>query len=112
MCTPRLQQTVRNLNESGRQNFEDISLCLRVVPTKMFCPTINRMKEEEMKCRDSSIEMGFEDKFVEIFRLRNKLTKISAEISEKKWSQSWYFMWGNELYYKTVLYANPTLKNC
>ena len=46
-------------------------------------------------------------KFVEINRLRNKLNKISAEISEKKWSQHWYFMWGLELYNKTVLYANP-----
>ena len=34
----------------------------------------------------------FVDKFIEILRLRNKLTKISAEISEKKWSQSWSFM--------------------
>ena len=51
--------------------------------------------------------MGFVDKFVEIFRLRNKLNKISAEISEKKWSQHCSFMWGHELYNKKVLYANP-----
>jgi hypothetical protein len=35
----------------------------------------------------SSLELGFVDKFVEVFRLRNKLEKISAEIAEKKWSQ-------------------------
>ena len=54
----------------------------------------------------SSLELGFVDKFVEVFRLRNKLDKISAEITEKKWSQQWSFMWGYELYNKTVLYAN------
>ena len=50
---------------------------------------------------------GFIDKFVEVFRLRNKLEKISAEIAEKKWSQQCAFKWGYELYNKTVLYANP-----
>ena len=51
--------------------------------------------------------MGFVDKFVEVFRLRNKLNKIFAEITEKNWSLQWSFMWGYELYNKTVLYANP-----
>ena len=53
------------------------------------------------------MELGFLDKFVEVFRLRSKLNKISAEITEKGWSQHWSFMWGYELYNKTVLNANP-----
>ena len=78
-----------------------------------LCTTINRRKKEkeEMKFGDSSIEMGFVDKFVKIFRLRNKLNKLSAEISEKKCSQNWSFMWGYELYNKTALYANPLFEN-
>ena len=72
-----------------------------------LCTTHNKKKDEDIKLCDSSFEMGFVDKFVEIFRLRNKLNKISAEVSEKKWSQHWSFMWGHELYNKTVLYANP-----
>ena len=51
--------------------------------------------------------MGFVDKFVEVFRLRTKLNKMSAEMTEKGWSQHWSFMWGYELYNKTVLYASP-----
>ena len=41
------------------------------------------------------------------FRLRNKLNKVSAEITEKNWSLQWSFMWGYELYNNPVCYANP-----
>ena len=76
-----------------------------------LCTTLNKRKDEDIKLCDSSFQMGFVDKFVEIFRLRNKLNKISAEVSEKRWSQHWSVMWGHELYNKTVLYANPLFEN-
>ena len=41
-----------------------------------------------MKYRDEIISMVFMEKFVEDFRLRNKLSELNAEISEKQWSQS------------------------
>ena len=72
-----------------------------------LCTTLNKHIQKETISDSSSFEMGFEDKFIEVFRLRNKLNKISAEITEKKWSQRCSFMWGYELYNKTVLYANP-----
>ena len=72
-----------------------------------LCTTLNKKIQKEIISDNSSFEMGFVDKFVEVFRLRNKLNKISAEITEKNWSLQWSFMWGYELYNKTVLYANP-----
>ena len=69
--------------------------------------TLNKRIQKETISDNSSFEMGFVDKFVEIFRLRDKLNIISAEMTETKWSQQWSFMWGYELYNKTVLYANP-----
>ena len=72
-----------------------------------LCTTLNKKIQKEIISDNSSFEMGFVDQFVEVFRLRGKLNKISAEITEKNWSQQWSFMWGYELYNKTVLYANP-----
>ena len=63
-----------------------------------------------MRYGDESISMGFVEQFVEVFKLRSKLTTISAEISEKKWSPSWPSMWGNKLYNKTVVHVNPTFE--
>ena len=59
-----------------------------------LCTTLNKRIQKETISDNSSFEMGFVDKFVEVFRLRDKLNKISAEITEKKWSQQWSFMWG------------------
>ena len=72
-----------------------------------LCTTLNKKIQKEIISDNSSFEMGFVDKFVEVFRLRNKLNKISAEITEKNWSLRWSFMGGYELYNKMVLYANP-----
>ena len=44
---------------------------------------------------------------MEVFRLRTTLNKIYADVAEKKWSKQWSFMWGHELYNKSVLHANP-----
>ena len=44
---------------------------------------------------------------MEVMRLRKKLAKVHSEIQAKNWSNSWSFMWGNELYNRSVLYVNP-----
>ena len=72
-----------------------------------LCTTLNKKIQKEIISDNSSFKMGFVDKFVEVFRLRTKLNKISAEMTEKGWSKHWSFMWGYELYNKTVLYAIP-----
>ena len=45
-----------------------------------LCTTHNKKVNEDTKLSDSSFDMGFVDKCVEIIRLRNKLNKISAEM--------------------------------
>ena len=72
-----------------------------------LCTTINKRIQNIKSADTSSLELGFVDKFVEVFRLRNKLERISADVMQDKWSQQWQFMWGYELYNRTVLYANP-----
>ena len=72
-----------------------------------LCTTINKRIQNIKSTDTSSLELGFVDKFVEVFRLRNKLERISADVMQDKWSQQWQFMWGYELYNRTVLYANP-----
>ena len=32
---------------------------------------------------------------------------MNSEIEAKSWSNSWTFLWGNELYNRSVLYVNP-----
>ena len=77
-----------------------------------LCTTLNKKaKEETTAIATSSVELGFVDKFVEVFRLRTRLNKISADVAEKKWSNQWSFMWGYELYNKTVLHANPMFED-
>ena len=73
-----------------------------------LCTTLNKKaKAETTAIATSSVELGFVDKFVEVFRLRTRLNKISADVAENKWIKQWSFMWGHELYNKTVLHANP-----
>ena len=57
-----------------------------------LCTTFNKKGQKDITSDNSSFEMGFVDKFVEVFRLRTKLNKMSAEITEKGWSQHWSFM--------------------
>ena len=70
-----------------------------------------KAKEDTTALATSSVELGFVDKFVEVFRLRTRLNKISADVAEKKWSKQWSFMWGHELYNKTVFYDNPMFED-
>ena len=69
--------------------------------------TLNKRTEEELKHYNDSFALGFVEKFVEVMRLRKKLAKVHSEIQAKNWSNSWSFMWGNELYNRSVLYVNP-----
>ena len=69
--------------------------------------TLNKRREEELKHYNDSFALGFVEKFVEVMRLRKKLAKVHSEIQAKNWSNSWSFMWGNELYNRSVLYVNP-----
>ena len=57
-----------------------------------LCTTLNKQIQKETILDNSSFEMGFVDKFVEAFRLGDKLNKISADITEKKWCQQWCFI--------------------
>ena len=59
--------------------------------------TLNKRREEELKHYNDSFALGFVEKFVEVMRLREKLAKVHSEIQAKNWSNSWSFMWGNEL---------------
>ena len=53
-----------------------------------LCTTLNKKaKEDTTAIASSSVELGFVDKFVEVFRLRTRLNKISADVTEKKWSK-------------------------
>ena len=78
-----------------------------------LCTTLNKKTttEETTAIATSSVELGLVDKFVEVFRPRTRLNKISADVAEKKWSKQWSFMWGHELYNKTVLHANPMFED-
>ena len=69
--------------------------------------TLNKRREVEGKLYDDSFSLGFVEKFVEVMRLRKKLSKVNSEIQAKSWSNSWTFLWGNELYNRSVLYVNP-----
>ena len=69
--------------------------------------TLNKRREIEGKLYDDSFSLGFVEKFVEVMRLRKKLSKVNSEIEAKSWSNSWTFLWGNELYNRSVLYVNP-----
>ena len=69
--------------------------------------TLNKRREVEGKLYDDSFALGFVEKFVEVMRLRKKLSKVNSEIEAKSWSNSWTFLWGNELYNRSVLYVNP-----
>ena len=60
-----------------------------------------------MSSSDALVSMGFVEKFCEVMRLRKTLSKISAEIKAHNWSTSWCFIWGNELYNRSVSYVNP-----
>ena len=73
--------------------------------------TLNKRREVEGKLYDDSFALGFVEKFVEVMRLRKKLSKVNSEIEAKSWSNSWTFLWGNELYNRSVLYVNPLFEN-
>ena len=68
--------------------------------------TLNKRREEVAKNIEEINALGFVEKFVEVMRLRKKLAKVSTDIIAKSWSSSWSFMWGNELYNRSVLYSN------
>ena len=53
------------------------------------------------------ISLCFVEKFVEVVRLRMKISKISGEIKSKDWSNAWSLIWGNELFNRSVVYVNP-----
>jgi len=69
--------------------------------------TLNKRREVEGKLYDDSFALGFVEKFVEVMRLWKKLSKVNSEIEVKSWSNSWTFLWGNQLYNRSVLYVNP-----
>ena len=51
--------------------------------------TLNKKREEdELLPSDADISMGFVEKFVEVMRLRKKISKISAEIKADNWSSA------------------------
>ena len=56
---------------------------------------------------DADISMGFVEKFVEVMRLRKKLSKISTEIKANNWFTAWSLLWGNEMYNRSMVYVNP-----
>jgi hypothetical protein len=69
--------------------------------------TINKKREVEVSSPDADISMGFVEKFIEVIRLRTKISKISGEIKSKDWTTAWSFIWGAELFNRTVVYVNP-----
>ena len=54
--------------------------------------TLNKKREVDVSSSDSNIFMGFIEKFVEVIRLRMKISKISGEIKTKDWSTAWSFI--------------------
>ena len=91
-----------------------MSLRLRAAQTKKATKvntTLNKRREIEGKLYDDSFSLGFVEKFVEVMRLRKKLSKVNSEIEAKSWSNSWTLLWGNELYNRSVLYVNPLFEN-
>ena len=69
--------------------------------------TLNKKREVEVSSSDANISMGFVEKFVEVVRLRMKISKISGEIKTKDWSTAWSFIWGNEMFNRSVVFVNP-----
>ena len=45
--------------------------------------TLNKKREVEVSSSDANISMGFVEKFVEVVRLRMKISRISGEIKQK-----------------------------
>ena len=54
--------------------------------------TLNKRREVEGKLYDDSFSLGFVEKFVEVMRLRKKLSKVNSEIQAKNWSNCWTFL--------------------
>ena len=55
--------------------------------------TLNKKREVEVLSSDSNISMGFVEKFIEVVRLRMKISRISGEIKANDWSTAWSLIW-------------------
>ena len=83
-------------------------MILRLNKKAMKINTIlNKRRAGEIKHYDDSFSLGFVEKFVEVMRLRKKLSKVPAEIQTKNWSSSFSFMWEMSCMTNQFLYINP-----